>query len=382
LPRRASREPAIFEALRLEKRFAFAVRSKMRGGPGSPGAFVALAVARIGLAAVWSICMKQKVLVTREVFDETLAYLAQHVEVTANQADAKWGADELAVRLQGMDAALVQTSDRIDEALLARCPGLKAVCSASVGYNHIDVAACTRHGVMATNTPGVLTESVADMAVCLSLATLRRLGEGERWVRTGTWPGTHLKQLLGHDLHHATVGLAGMGRIGQAIAKRLRGFDCKLLYTTRNRLDPQTEGMIDAGYVTKQDLLRQSDVVILILPYTPETHHYIGAAELAMMKPGAALINMARGGIVDDSALAQALKARTIWAAGLDVYEDEPRVNPALFGLDNVVLSPHIGSATEPTRQGMAMVAARNCVAALSTGEPPNLLNPEVRKKA
>jgi len=326
--------------------------------------------------------MKQKVLVTREVFDETLAYLAQHVEVTANQADAKWGVDELAARLQGMDAVLIQSSDKIDDTLLSRCPGLKAVCSASVGYNHIDVAACTRHGVMATNTPGVLTDSVADMTVCLTLATLRRLSEGERWMRTRQWPGTHLKQLLGQDLHHATVGLAGMGRIGQAIAKRLRGFDCKLLYTTRNRLDPQTEGMIDASYVTKQDLLRQSDVVILILPYTPQTHYYIGAAELAMMRPKAVLINMARGGVVNDEALAQALKARTIWAAGLDVYENEPKVYPALFELDNVLLSPHIGSATEPTRQGMAMLAARNCVAALTTGAPPNLLNPEVRKEA
>jgi gluconate 2-dehydrogenase len=326
--------------------------------------------------------MKKKVLVTRAVFDETLAYLAQHFDITSNQADEKYPPDELAAMLQGMDAAVITSTDRVDDALLSRCPGLKAVCSASVGYNHIDVAACTRHGVMATNTPGVLTDSVADMTVCLTLATLRRLGEGERWMRTKQWPGTHLKQLLGHDLHHATVGLAGMGRIGQAIAKRLRGFDCRLLYTTRNRLDPQTEGMIDASYVTKQDLLRQSDVVILILPYTPETHYYIGAAELALMKPTAVLINMARGGIVDDTALAQALKARTIWAAGLDVYENEPKVNPALFELDNVFLSPHIGSATGPTRQGMAMLAARNCVAALTTGAPPNLLNPEVREKA
>jgi lactate dehydrogenase-like 2-hydroxyacid dehydrogenase len=220
------------------------------------------------------------------------------------------------------------------------------------------------------------------MTVCLTLATLRRLGEGERWVRRKNWPGTHLKQLLGHDLHHATVGICGMGRIGQAIAKRLRGFDCKLLYSVRRRLDPQTEAATGVAFASKQELLRQSDVVILILPYTPETHYYIGAAELSMMKPTAVLINMARGGIVDDTALAQALKARTIWAAGLDVYENEPTVNPALFELDNVVLSPHIGSATEPTRQGMAMTAARNCVAALSGLEPPNLLNPEALRKA
>jgi gluconate 2-dehydrogenase len=277
-----------------------------------------------------------------------------------------------------MDAALISSSDRVDEALLAACPVLQAVCSASVGFNHIDVAACTRHGVMATNTPGVLTNSVADMAICLTLATLRRLSEGERMVRARQWPGTHLKQLLGHDLHHATVGIAGFGRIGQAIGQRLRGFDTRVLYHARNRLAAEKERELAVAYVSKDELLRQSDIVILILPYTPETHHFIGGAELQRMKPSAVLINMARGSIVDDTALAQALKARRIWAAGLDVYENEPAVNPALFELDNVVLSPHIASATEPTRQGMCMLAAQNCVAALTTGAPPNLLNPEV----
>jgi gluconate 2-dehydrogenase len=293
----------------------------------------------------------------------------------------KYGPDELAQRLSGMDAAVISSSDRVDDALLARCPQLKAVCSASVGYNHIDVDACTRHGVMATNTPGVLTETVADMSICLTLATLRRLSEGERVVRARQWPGTHLKQFLGHDLHHATVGIAGLGRIGQAIARRLRGFDCKVLYTTRTRLDPQTENELKVSHVSKDDLLRQSDIVILILPYTPQTHYWIGKAEIEKMKPSAVLINMARGGIVDDTALAAALKERRIWAAGLDVYENEPKVNPALFELENVVLSPHIASATEPTRQGMAMLAAENCVAALTTGNPPNLLNPEVKKR-
>jgi lactate dehydrogenase-like 2-hydroxyacid dehydrogenase len=219
------------------------------------------------------------------------------------------------------------------------------------------------------------------MSICLTLATLRRLSEGERVVRARQWPGTHLKQFLGHDLHHATVGIAGLGRIGQAIARRLRGFDCKVLYTTRTRLDPQTENELKVSHVSKDDLLRQSDIVILILPYTPQTHYWIGKAEIEKMKPSAVLINMARGGIVDDTALAAALKERRIWAAGLDVYENEPKVNPALFELENVVLSPHIASATEPTRQGMAMLAAENCVAALTTGNPPNLLNPEVKKR-
>jgi len=323
---------------------------------------------------------KKRVLVTREVFDETIEFLAQHFDVTSNQANAGYKRDELIDRLRGMDAALITTTDLIDDAFLSRCPGLKAVCSVSVGFNHIDLEACTRHGVIATNTPGVLTDSVADMAVCLTLATVRRLSEGERMVRAGQWKSTHLKQLLGHDLHHATVGICGFGRIGQAIAKRLRGFDCRLLYTDVSRIDRGIEEALQATFVEKDELLRQSDIVILILPYTPETHHYIAKAELAQMKASAVLINIARGGIVDDAALAAALKAGRLWAAGLDVHEKEPVVHPALLALENAVLTPHIASATEPTRQAMAMLAARNCVAALTGGVPSNLLNPDYKK--
>jgi glyoxylate/hydroxypyruvate/2-ketogluconate reductase len=326
--------------------------------------------------------MNKKVLVTREVFDETLEYLSQHFEVISNQANEPLTADDLARRLQAVDAAVITTSDRIDEALLARVSNVRALCSASVGYNHIDLEACTRHGVLATNTPGVLTQSVADMAICLTLATLRRLGEGERLVRAGRWQGTHLKELLGYDLHHATVGIAGFGRIGQTIARRLRGFDTTTLYTARHRAQAAVEQETKARYVGKDELLRESDVIILILPYTPDTHYFIGAAELERMKRSAVLINIARGGIVDDTALAEALKTRRIWAAGLDVYENEPRINPALMELDNVVLSPHIGSATGATRRAMTMTAARNCVAALTTGDPPNLLNPEVNSRS
>ena len=324
--------------------------------------------------------MKKQVLVTREVFDETIEFLARSFDVTSNQAKVDFSREAIIERLQGMDAAVITTSDPIDEELLTRCPGLKAVCSASVGFNHIDLEACTRHGVIATNTPGVLTDSVADMALCLTLATVRRLSEGERMVRAKQWQGTHLKQLLGHDLHHATVGVCGFGRIGQAIAKRLRGFDTRLLYTDISRADRKIEDALQASYASKDDLLRQSDIVILILPYTPETHHYIGKAELARMKASAVLINMARGGIVDDTALADALKKGRIWSAGVDVYENEPVVNPALFDLTNVVLTPHIASATEATRRAMTMLAAQNCVAALTGATPPNLLNPDYRK--
>jgi glyoxylate/hydroxypyruvate/2-ketogluconate reductase len=254
------------------------------------------------------------------------------------------------------------------------------VCSASVGYNHIDLAACTRHGVMATNTPGVLTDSVADFAICLTLATCRRLTEASAFLRTGRWQGTHLKEMLGMDLHHVSVGICGFGRIGQTIARRLQGFEAKILYTARNRVAPEIEQRLNARFAAKDDLLRESDIVILILPYVPQTHHYIGSRELGLMKRNAVLINVARGGIVDDTALVEALKSRRIWAAGLDVYENEPNVNPGLYDLTNVVLSPHIASASEPTREAMAMTAAKNCVAALRDGNPPNLLNPEVRQ--
>jgi len=325
--------------------------------------------------------MKKKVLVTRAVFDETLAYLSQHFDITANQGDMKYSAAELAVKLQGMDAALISSTDRVDESLLSRCPGLRAVCSFSVGYNHIDVGACTRHGVMATNTPGVLTDSVADFAVCLTLATCRRMTEGEAMLRRGEWKGTHLKELLGVDLHHATVGICGFGRIGQGIAKRLKGFEPRILYCTRHRCAPEVERELQVSFATKEGILRESDIVILILPYTQETHHYIGVPELALMKRSAVLINVARGGVVDDAALIEALKARQIFAAGLDVYENEPKLNPGLLELTNVVLSPHIASASEPTRQAMAMAAAQNCVAAFASGSPPNLLNPEVLKQ-
>jgi glyoxylate/hydroxypyruvate/2-ketogluconate reductase len=326
--------------------------------------------------------MKKKVLVTRAVFDETLAYLAQHFDTTSNQADKQYSPDELAAKLQGMDAAVISSTDRVDDRLLSRCPGLKAVCSASVGYNHIDVGACTRRGVMATNTPGVLTDSVADYAVCLTLATCRRLTEGESMLRRGEWRGTHLKELLGMDLHHATVGICGFGRIGQVIARRLKGFEPTILYCTRNSVAPDVERELNATFAAKDELLRQCDIVILILPYTPDTHHFIGARELGLMKRRAVLINVARGGIVDDAALVEALKARRIWAAGLDVYENEPKLNPDLLTIANVVLSPHIASASEPTRQAMAMTAARNCVAALTDGTPPNLLNREVLRQS
>jgi lactate dehydrogenase-like 2-hydroxyacid dehydrogenase len=326
--------------------------------------------------------MKPKVLVTREVFDETLAYLGGHCEVESNQPDVPFDPATLAQRLKDKDGVVCCLTDRIDATLLVGCPRLKVVANIAVGYNNIDLGACTARGVLATNTPGVLDDSTADLAFMLMLATARRLTEAEAYIRAGQWQGWHLKQLLGVDVHHATLGIMGMGRIGQVIAKRALGFEMRVIYHNRTQLASDIERRLNATYVSKDELLAQADFVVLQMPYSPQTHHLIGEAELKKMKPGAILINSTRGGVLDDAALIRALKAGTIRAAGLDVFEGEPKLNPGFLELKNVVLAPHIGSSTEATRRAMAMTAAKNAVAALSGGTPPNLLNPEVKGKA
>jgi gluconate 2-dehydrogenase len=320
--------------------------------------------------------MKPKILVTREVFDETLAFLAQHCEVEANQKDLAFDPDTLARKVSDKDGMMCALTDRVDAALLERCTRLKVVANIAVGYNNIDLGACTARGIMATNTPGVLDDSTADLAWALMLGAARRLTELERRVRAGEWTGWRLKQWLGVDVHHAVLGIFGMGRIGQVIAKRAAGFEMKVIYHNRKRLSAAQEQPINATYVSKDDLLKQADFIVLQVPYSPETHHMIGATELKRMKPTAILINSTRGGVVDDAALIEALKAGVIRAAGLDVFENEPKLNPEFLTLDNVVLLPHIGSSTEATRRAMAMTAAKNAVAALKGDVPPNLLNP------
>jgi len=325
--------------------------------------------------------MKPKILVTREVFDETIAFLAQHCEVDSNQQDVAYAPDVLARKLADRDGIMCALTDRIDAGLIERCPQLKVVANIAVGYNNIDLAACTARGVMATNTPGVLDDSTADLAWALMLGAARRLTELERRIRAGEWKGWRLKQWLGVDVHHATLGIFGMGRIGQAIARRAAGFEMQVLYHNRKRVSAEIEKRCNAAYVAKDDLLRQADFVVLQVPYSPETHHLIGARELKLMKPTAVLVNSTRGGVVDDAALIAALKDGTIRAAGLDVFEGEPALNPGFLGLDNVVLMPHVGSSTEATRRAMAMTAAKNLVAALTGAIPPNLLNPEARER-
>ena len=327
-----------------------------------------------------SINRKPRVLVTREVFDETLEYLRQHCEVLDNQGDLPYVPEALGRALAACDGLMCSLTDRVDAALLAAAPGLKAVANIAVGYNNIDVPACTACGVMATNTPGVLDDSTADLAWTLMLGAARRITEVERRVRTGEWTGWRLKQWLGVDVHHATLGIIGMGRIGQAIARRAAGFDMKVIYHNRKPITPELERKANAAYVSFNELLTQSDFIVLQVPYSPATHHLIGAAQLAKMKPSAILINSTRGGVVDDAALVAALKNGAIRGAGLDVYENEPKLNPEFLLLDNVVLAPHVGSSTEATRKAMAMLAAKNLVAALKGETPPNLLNPEARR--
>ncbi len=322
--------------------------------------------------------MKPRILVSREVFPEVLARLAEHFEVDSNQADVILGVEGLMARLADKAGALTAATDPVTAEVVAAAPSLKAVCNFAVGYNNIDLAACTRAGVMATNTPGVLDDTTADLAWALLMASARRLPAAERWLRNGEWKGWQFIQWLGTDVHHATLGILGMGRIGQTVARRALGFDMKVIYHKRTPLPADKETACHATWVDKETLLRESDFLVLLLPYSPETHHTIGAAELALMKPTAHLINVARGGIVDDQALISALRQRRLAGAGLDVFEGEPKFNPGFLELDNVALTPHIGSSSRATRMAMAMTAADNLIAALSGQRPPNLLNPDV----
>lgn len=320
-----------------------------------------------------------RVLVARRLFPEVVERLGAHFDVDYRDSDEPAAPDELAARLQGCAGALIAGTERIDAALLDACPGLRAVCSMAVGFNNIDVPACTAHGVLATNAPGVLTETTADFGFALMMATARRITESEHWLRAGKWTHWTVDLFAGSDVHGATLGILGMGRIGQAIARRgALGFGMKVAYHNRSRLPAADEAVVGARYLGLRELLQEADHLVIVVPYSPETHHLVGAAELALMKPTATLTNIARGGIVDDAALAEALRERRIAAAGLDVFEGEPSVHPGLLQVPNVVLTPHIASASLPTRRAMANLAATNLIAALTGGTPSTPLNPEV----
>lgn len=322
---------------------------------------------------------KPAVLVTRAIFPEVLEQLGEHFEVEANQQDVLWTPQELAQHMQGKAGVFMTGTDRVDAALLAQCPDLKICANMSVGYNNFDLAAMTAAGVLGTNAPDVLTQTTADFGFALLLATARRVTESEHFLRAGLWSRWRYDMFAGAEVHGSTLGIIGMGRIGQGVAKRgALGFGMRVVYHNRSRLDAATEAECRATYLDKEALLKTADHVVLVVPYSAASHHTIGAAELALMKPTATLINIARGGIVDDAALALALRNRQIAAAGLDVFEGEPAVHPDLLTVPNVVLTPHIASATLGTRRAMAALAVDNLIGYLVKGAAVTPLNQPV----
>ncbi|WP_374413392.1 2-hydroxyacid dehydrogenase [Hydrogenophaga sp.] len=322
--------------------------------------------------------MRQRpaILIARDVFPAVVERLREHFEVETTPPGVVWSAVEFTERLQDKDGVLTTGGERIDAALLAACPRLKIAANLAVGHNNFDLDAMTAAGVLATNAPDVLTETTADFGFALLMATARRITESEHFLRAGRWKQWSLDLFAGADIHGTTLGILGMGRIGQAIARRgAHGFGMRVIYHNRSRLDAAKEAACGARYVSRDDLFAHADHVVLVLPYTPAAHHTVGAAEIALMKPGATLVNIARGGIVDEDALVAALRERRIAAAGLDVFEGEPQVNPALLTVPNVVLTPHIASATLPTRMAMAMLAAENLIGFFTTGQVRTPLN-------
>ncbi len=325
---------------------------------------------------------RPKLLVTRSLFPEVLETLSRHADVDHNADDEILTPAALRARAAGCVGVMTCIGDTVDVAFFDACPSVRVISNIAVGYNNIDVTEASKRGVMVTNTPGVLDDTTADLAFALLMATARRITEAERRLRNGEWKkGFALQQWLGSDIHHASLGIIGMGRIGQTIARRASGFEMNVRYHNRTQLDAVTEAKLNVHYTSKQDILRESDFVVVMVPYSPATHHFIQAADIALMKPTSILINTARGGVVDDVALIAALKTQRIAGAGVDVFEGEPALNPAFLKLDNVVLTPHIGSATRTTRMRMAALAADNMSVSLGGGRPPNLVNVKLWSK-
>lgn len=324
-----------------------------------------------------------RILVTQKLPNQVYTLLREVGEVVGTMEEERhWTAEELLQRVPGHDYLLCMVTNTINAHLLEACtkhqPSLKLVANMAVGYNNIDVVAATKLGIIVTNTPGVLSETTADLAFGLLLATARRMGEAERYLRAGNFTGWLPFLLCGSEVHHATLGILGAGRIGKEMARRANGFQMRVHYYNRHRLSTEEETAYGLIYAPFDEVLQRSDFLSIHVPYSKETHHLIGPGELRQMKPGAMLINTARGPIVDEKALVQALQNGTIAGAGLDVFEQEPKVEPELLSMENVVLLPHIGSASMQTRMRMALMAAENIVAHARSQPPPNAVNPEV----
>ena len=325
--------------------------------------------------------MKQKILITRPLFPDITDRLREYFDVTVNEGP-RYTADELHAALRDKDGVIIAGGEKIDQNTLEGLTKLKALCVSAAGYNNIDVAALTRAKIIGTNSPGPADETVADFAWGLMIATARHLVDSAHWVGQGQWKSSVGSRFFGTNVCDKTLGIIGMGRIGQAIARRAVGFRTQVLYYNRHRLDSSIEQECRAAYAEKEDLLRRSDFVLLALPYTPGNYHIIGATELAMMRPSAMLFNIARGGLIDEPALAEALRNRRIAAAGLDVFEGEPSIYAGLIGLPNAVLTPHIAGGTADAQNGLAAMAADNLIALLTKGpaftHPGSIFNPEV----
>jgi len=323
--------------------------------------------------------MSFKVYVTRQIPEEGINLLKKFCRmVEVNPHDSTLTYDELLMQVKGRDAILTMLSDRIDERLMSEAKSLKVIANYAVGYDNIDIKAATAKGIVVTNTPGVLTDSTADMAWALLFSIARRIVEGDKVTRVGKFVGWAPMFLLGRDVVGKTLGIIGAGRIGTAMAMRSRGWCMKVLYTTQSNRNAVLEEMLGAKRVDLETLLKESDFISIHTPLSEKTRHLIGAKEISLMKKTAYLINTARGSVIDEAALVNALKNKQIAGAGLDVYEEEPKLKPGLAELDNVVLAPHLGSATVESRTKMAVMAAENIIAVLNKQKPKNCVNPEV----
>lgn len=322
--------------------------------------------------------MKPRVLVTRRVYPAAIAVLNEAAAVDYKDTLDVMTEDQLVQRLQHADGLVCQLTDPVTAHVIASAPKLRVISQVAVGHDNIDVAAATARGIVVTNTPDVLTEATADFTWALLLATARRVPEAERFLKAGRWNRWDIDLLAGADVSHRTLGIVGFGRIGRAVARRAAGFGMKVLYASRNPAPAEVERELHAIHVPLDTLLAQSDFVSIHCPLNAETRGMIGIEQLSRMRRSAILVNTSRGPVVDEAALAAALSEKMIAGAGLDVFEREPAVDPDLLALPNVVLTPHIGSATHATRQRMCTLAAENCAAVLTGNRPPNPVNPAV----
>jgi glyoxylate reductase len=322
--------------------------------------------------------MLGRTFVTRPIFEETMETLRAHTEVRSNSEDRILSKSELIENLQDVDGVITLVTDRVDRDVLQNAGRLKVVAHFGVGYNNVDVESATALGVVVTNTPGVLTETTADLAWSLLMAVARRIAEGDRFVRAGRFDFWGPKVMLGHDVYGKTLGIVGLGRIGQAMARRAHGFSMKVLCSAGGTVPDGVGRELNVEAVPLEELFRRADFITFHVPLRDDTHHLLNESAFSLMKPTAIVVNTSRGPVVDEKALVAALRGKRIAGAGLDVFEREPHIEPELLELDNVVLAPHVGSASYDTRLKMSSMTAENLIAVLKSEKPPNMVNPSV----